>query len=405
MTASARRSPRHYVLVLNHFAAPPSAPGGTRHVELFSRLSGWDATVLAAARNLMTGERVESDDPIWKSVWVSRGGDGVSRVASWASYSVTALVRGLTSRRPDVVYASSPHLLAGLSGLVLAKFRRAHFLLEVRDLWPQILVDMGQIAEGSWLHRSLCALESLLYTNAEAIVVLTPGVQRHLAERGFAGKLRLIPNGADPEDFDPGAPRDELRRRFGLEGFVVAYTGAHGRANGLDLVLEAASQIADLPAVRFLLVGDGPLKPHLVARVHREGLSNVRFLDPIPKREIPALLGAIDAGLHVLADVPLFSYGVSPNKIFDYMAAGVPVLTNTPGEMADLIESAGAGIAVTPHDIAHGVRLLASADAAERARWGEGGRRFMTNEASRTAMAARLGKTLVEVVERGLSRR
>ena len=119
------------------------------------------------------------------------------------------------------------------------------------------------------------------------------------------------------------------------------------------------------------------------------GVVNVRFLDPIPKREIPALLGAIDAGLHVLADVPLFSYGVSPNKIFDYMAAGVPVLTNTPGEMADLIESAGAGIAVRPRELARGVRMLVSADASQLARWGEAGRRFVTNEAPRTAMAVR----------------
>jgi glycosyltransferase involved in cell wall biosynthesis len=399
VTAPARRSPRRYVLVLNHFAAPPSAPGGTRHVELFSRLSGWDATVLAAARNLMTGEPVESDDSIWQSVWVSRGGAGSSRVVSWASYSVTALMRGLMGRRPDVVYASSPHLLAGLSGLFLAKVRGAHFLFEVRDLWPQILVDMGQIAEGSRLHRSLCALESLLYSNAETIVVLTPGVQRHLAERGLGRKVRLIPNGADPEDFDPGAPREELRRRFGLEGFVVAYTGAHGRANGLDLVLDAAGQIAnDLPQVRFLLVGDGPLKNHLVTRALREKLSNVTFLDPIPKREIPSLLGAIDAGLHVLADVPLFSYGVSPNKIFDYMAAGVPVLTNTPGEMATLIDSAGAGVAVRPRELARGVRMLVSADASQLARWGDSGRRFMTNEGSRTAMAVRLSRALEELM-------
>jgi glycosyltransferase involved in cell wall biosynthesis len=393
---SARRRP--YVVVLNHFAVPADAPGGTRHVELFSRLKDWDAVVLAAPRSLISGERTVSSDGIWRAVWAPPARGPATRVLSWAAYSVTALACGLLSRRPDVVYASSPHLLAGLSGLVLARLRRAHFVLEVRDLWPQVLIDMGELGEGSGMARALRALEELLYSRAEAIVVLAPGVEHDLASRGFAGKVTLIPNGADPEDFAPGAARTELRRRFGLEGFVVAYAGAHGRANGLDLVLDAAQEIQNTaPQVRFLLVGDGSLKPHLVARAQHEGLANVTFMDPVPKREVPALLGAVDAGLHVLADVALFRYGVSPNKLFDYMAAGLPVITNTPGEMAAMVESAGAGIAVTPAGIADGVLALANASPEQLQQWGDAGRRFMTDHASRSAMATRLGQLLATV--------
>jgi glycosyltransferase involved in cell wall biosynthesis len=401
MTEAGRPATRRFVVVLNHFAAPLDAPGGTRHVELFSRMPGWDATIIAASRNLLSGKRSYTDDPIWSPVWVNRSSGGSSRVLSWVVYSVMALARGLSLPRPDVVYASSPHLLAGLSGWALAKARRAHFVFEVRDLWPQVLVDMSFTKEGSLLHRTMRALESALYKTAEVIVVLTPGVQRQLAERGFDDKVRLIPNCADPEDFAPGAAKEELRRRYGLEGFVVIYAGAHGKANGLDLVLDAAGQIAsDLPWVRFLMVGDGPMKQHLVNRVAAEGLSSVSFLGPVPKREMPALLGAADAGLHVLADVPLFRYGVSPNKVFDYMAAGLPVLTNTPGEMTELIQRAGSGVAVAPSEIARGVRLLITADREQRAEWGEAGRRFMLEGASRSAMAARLTRMLTEVVER-----
>ena len=105
------------------------------------------------------------------------------------------------------------------------------------------------------------ALESALYARAETIVVLTPGVQHQLAQRGFADKVRLIPNCADPADFDTGVAKEELRRRYGFEGFVIVYAGAHGKANGLGLVLDAAGPIAaDLPQVRFVLVGDGPMK-------------------------------------------------------------------------------------------------------------------------------------------------
>jgi glycosyltransferase involved in cell wall biosynthesis len=403
MTGTGRQSTPRFVVVLNHFAAPLDAPGGTRHVELFSRLPGWDATIIAASRNLLSGKRSYTEDPIWSPVWVNRSSGGTSRVLSWAVYSVTSLARGLTLRRPDVVYASSPHLLAGLSGLALARARRSHFVLEVRDLWPQVLVDMGFTMDGSLLHRSMRALESALYQRAEVIVVLAPGVQRQLADRGFGDKVRLIPNSADPEDFDPGAGKEELRRRYGLEGFVFIYAGAHGKANGLDLVLDAAGQIAsELPQVRFLLVGDGPMKQHLLDRVVAEGLSSVSFLGSVTKREMPALLGAADAGLHVLADVPLFRYGVSPNKIFDYMAAGLPVLTNTPGEVTELIERAGSGVAVAPSEIARGLRLLVSADPEQRARWGDAGRTFMLEGASRRAMAERLIRMLAEVVERPL---
>ncbi len=377
------RRPRQLrVMVLNHFAAPPHAPGGTRHVELFSRLPGWDATVLAASRNLLTGTRITRDDGIWRRVWVPLTGRGKGRVLSWAAYSVTALARGLRSRRPDVVYASSPHLLTGLSGLALARLRRSHYVLEIRDLWPQVLVDMGEMTERSTMVRALRRLETLLYAKAEAIVVMTPGVRDHLTARGYGAKLSLIPNGADPEDFTPPAPRQELRRQFGLDGFVLAYTGAHGRANGLDLVLDAAALLSDdHPDVRFLLVGDGPLKAELLARARGEGLDNVTFMDPIEKREMPALLGAVDAGLHVLADVPLFQYGVSPNKLFDYMAAGLPVITNTAGEMASLVAGAGAGLAVAAGDIAGGVRRMLAVGPEQRARWGKSGRHFMSCEA------------------------
>jgi glycosyltransferase involved in cell wall biosynthesis len=401
VTVTSRPAKRRFVVVLNHFAAPLDAPGGTRHVELFSRLPGWDATIIAASRNLMSGERSQTGDSNWKPVWVNRSAGSSSRVLSWAVYSVMALARGLTLGRPDVVYASSPHLLAGLSGLVLATIRRAHFVFEVRDLWPQVIVDTGFTKEGSLLDRTMRALEWGLYVSADVIVVLTPGVQQQLAAQGFDKKLWLIPNSADPEYFDPGAAKEDLRRRYGLQGFVVVYAGAHGRLNGLDLVLDAAGQIAsDLRHVRFLFVGDGPMKQHLMARVAAEGLSNVSFLGPVPKREMPALLGAADAGLHVLADVPLFRYGVSPNKIFDYMAAGLPVLTNTPGEMTELIERAGSGVAVAPNEIARGVRLMVSADLEQRARWGGAGRRFMLEGASRSAMAARLTQMLTEVTER-----
>jgi glycosyltransferase involved in cell wall biosynthesis len=391
------------VLVLNHFAAPVGAPGGTRHVELFGRLEGWDATVLASNRNYLTRRTTRSRESLYRTVWTSRySTNGLGRVLNWMTFAVTAFVVGLVGPKPDVVYASSPHLLAGLSGWALARLRRARFVLEIRDLWPRLLADMGQLSERSLLYRLLSGLARFLYRRADAVVVMAKGVESELLAGGDVTKdrIRFVPNGADPEDFVSETPRDELRRAFDLEGFVIVYAGAHGPANGLDLVLDAAAELkTDCPDVRFLLIGDGVAKAALMARAEHEGLSNVEFRASMPKNEIRPLFTAADAGVHVLADVPLFRYGVSPNKLFDYMAAGIPVITNTPGEVQELVAEAGAGLAVAPDGLAGAVREMVAAGSERRAAWGRSGRTFIGTHRSRRALAGELEDLLDLVVE------
>ena len=337
---------RRRVLVLNQFALPRSAPGGTRHVELFGRLQRWRPVILAGRRALLNQSRV-ADEGILATVPVTPySGNGVSRVVNWLSYTLAAFVRGVARRPVDVVYGSSPHLGAALAGLAIARIHRARFVLEVRDLWPRILLDSGMFAESSLVYRALRRLELFLYGQADAIVVLAKGSGWELECDGVdPAKIHFLPNGAEPADFVVDADRNELRRRYGLEGTVVVYAGAHGPANGLDLVLDAVEDLGDTD-VRFVLVGDGVAKADLMADARRRRLGNVEFRDPIAKNEIPLLFAAADVGLHCLADVPLFRHGVSPNKLYDYMAAGLPVITNTPGEVAAMVDEAGAGEAV-----------------------------------------------------------
>lgn len=387
------------VLVLNHFAAPSNAPGGTRHVELFSRLHDWHAVVVASDQNYLTRRRHAERTDGYRAVW-STGyqGNGVLRVVNWLSYSCSALAVGLREERVDLVYASSPHLFAGLAGLVLARARSTPFVLEVRDLWPRVLVDMGQMSADHALYRTLRRLERALYRHAHAIVVLTEGVRDVLVdEEGVTpGRVHVIPNGADTDVLGGGgASRAEVRRRYGLEGFVLVYAGAHGPANGLGLVLDAAAELRQsCPEARFLLVGDGVEKPALVRRARAERLENVTFVDPVPKARMPEILAAADAGLHVLADVPLFGYGVSPNKLYDYMAAGLPVVTNTGGAVAALVSSAGAGVWTAPHELALGVRQLVEAPAGQRSAWGRAGREHLATHYSRDRLARRVEETL-----------
>jgi glycosyltransferase involved in cell wall biosynthesis len=224
---------------------------------------------------------------------------------------------------------------------------------------------------------------------------MAEGSRRALTSRGISeDKIHYIPNGADPEDFVPSAPRDELRSKYGFDRFTAIYTGAHGPANGLGLLLDAASKVADLD-LDIVLVGGGVDKPALMARAEREGLEHVHFLDPVPKSEIPDLLAAADLGLHVLADVPLFHSAVSPNKVFDYMAAGLPVLTNCHGVVADVVHRAACGMGVRPRDLASGLREFHSSSRSALRRQGGAGRTWIGDHQSRGTGAARLAAVLL----------
>ena len=392
------------VLVLNHFAVPAEQAGGTRHTELFDRLDGeWSYALVGADRSLLTGERSHRSAGTYRAVRTTPyRGNGISRIMNWLSYAASATLFGMRQRQVDVVYASSPHLLAGLAGWIVARIRRAAFVLEIRDLWPRILVDMGRMRSTSPFYRLLRSLERFLYRQADEVVVLAQGSANTIrADCPEVARITFLPNGSDPAMFAVDEDRDALRQRYGMTGLAFVYAGAHGPANGLGLVLDAAEQLQrDLPEVEFVLVGDGAEKPQLVADASRRGLDNVRFLDPIPKSEMPQLLAAGDVGLHVLADVPLFRYGVSPNKLFDYMAAGLPVVTNCPGEVEETVNSAHAGIAVAPNEIDVAVRRFVAAPVEQRESWGRAGRDFIVEHRSREVIAGQLADVLERVVVR-----
>ena len=385
------------VLVLNHFAGAPGLATGTRHIEMFSRLRGWSYLVVVGDHSTVDSSATRSEKGYVALPTIPFSGNGFDRIANWMSYAASAVSRLALGRKPDVVYASSPHLLAGLAGWILARRWRVPFILEIRDLWPRILADMGQMDPTSPIYRALETLEAFLYAQADRIVVMAEGTGEYLIERGVPeGLITFIPNAADPEDFEVLEDREEIRARFGFSRFTCIYTGAHGPANGLDLLLDAAAELQD-DRVDIVLVGTGPSKGDLQARALELSLSNVRFLDPIPKSQIPQLLAAADAGVHVLADVPLFRYGVSPNKVFDYLACGLPMVTNVPGEVGELVERSGGGLSVQPTGLATGIRELAHSDSARLSVISKAGRRFMEQHRSRSAMAGRLQELLDEV--------
>ena len=382
------------VVVLNHFAVPRDQPGHTRHVELFGRLTDWDFTIIASKLNQSTGKPQRPTDGFLFVPVVPYRSNGIARVMNWISYAVTATIAAVRLPRPDVVYASSPHLLAGVAGLLIARTQRARFIFEVRDLWPKVLLDMGRVSEKSVVYRILDRLALFLYARAERIVVMAPGTRTALQAMGVpADKIEYIPNAADAQDFVPSTNREALRDRYSFTRLTGVYAGAHGPANGLDLLLDAADEVREL-SLDIVLIGDGVLKKDLVATAKRQRLSNVRFMDPIPKTEIPDLLSAADFGIHVLADVALFRTSVSPNKIFDYMAAGLPVLTNCPGVVATTLIEASAGVAVAPRELAQGFRQMAIEPSVRSRARGGYAPRAVPSQHSRSVTALKLQRVL-----------
>lgn len=251
----------------------------------------------------------------------------------------------------DLIYATSTPLTAAIPGIAAKLMRRGKlFVFEVRDLWPELPKAMGVIRNPLVL-CGMELLEWLSYRCADACVGLAPGIVKGIQCRGSCGlPIEMIPNSCDLELFHPEV--EPLPMPGGGRKFVAIFTGAHGIANGLHAVLDAAEELKRRKRedICFVFIGDGNRKDSLVRRADEQGLSNCVFLDPVPKSTLAGYVARADVGLMILDDVPAFYNGTSPNKFFDYISSGLPVLTNYPGWIADIVCEAECGVSVAPGD-------------------------------------------------------
>lgn len=232
----------------------------------------------------------------------------------------------------DLVFATSTPLTAALPGIAAARLRRRRFVFEVRDLWPELPKAMGVIRNPIVL-GAMSALEWLAYRSATACVALSPGIAEGIRRRSRPSTpVHVIPNGCDNDLFGTETAAPWRPDQVAPTDLLAIFPGAHGMANGLDAVLDAGKVLLRRARrdIKILLVGDGMMKPHLVQRAKIEGISNVVFLDPVTKTRLAGLMQAADLGLMTLQNVPAFYRGTSPNKFFDFIAAGKPVLNNYP---------------------------------------------------------------------------
>lgn len=263
-------------------------------------------------------------------------------------------------------------------------------MFEVRDLWPELPKALGM--KNPFLIGGMSLLEWLSYHFADACIGLSPGICEGIKRRSQKGKrIAMIPNGCDLNLFVPST-RDKLD----LEGIkkddvVAVFTGAHGIANGLDAILDTAAVLKKRGRTDIVLVfiGDGKMKPHLMERARKEGLDNCRFYAPMPKKKLNEVVASADIGLMVLANVPAFYYGTSPNKFFDYISSGLPVLNNYPGWLADMIQDNKLGMVVRPdssEEFADGLMALAD-NPVLREECGKNARKFAETHFSRDMLA------------------
>lgn len=402
----------HVVYIHQHFATPRQADG-TRSYEFAKALlaAGHRVTMIAGGHKLTAEDRRAGQRVVPRDV------DGIdaryidvdydNAMGPWRRWKAFTQFAGLARElavdaRPDLVFATSTPLTVSKPGRLAARRLGVPFVFEVRDIWPQLLIEMGVLTNplAKWLMRRM---ELAAYRAAAHVVILAPGMKEHLVASGAAAeKITFIPNSCDLGLFGPTLPAPEKLDYPRPGEFTLIFSGAHGRANGLDAVLDAAAELKRRHAagIRFLFVGEGGMKDGLAQRAACEQLEGlVAFHGSIRKTELAKLLAHVDVGMQILANVPGFYNGTSPNKFFDYIASGLPVLNNYPGWLAELIDKNRCGVVVPPND------AKAFADAVlwmrdhpvELKEMGANARTLAEREFSRAEMAARFVKLLESV--------
>jgi glycosyltransferase involved in cell wall biosynthesis len=355
------------ILFLSHYFPPEGNAPASRTFENCRRWvrRGHEVTVVTGAPNHPNGIVYDGYENRWRSrewiegievvrvlTYVAANKGTVRRIFNYLSYMFSASLASLEARAPDVIIATSPQFFCGWAGVIASRLHRVPLLLEIRDIWPESIAAVGAI-RSQGVMRALERLELGMYAAARHIVTVGEGYRRCLHAKGVADeRISVVMNGIDREIFRPMSPDLELRRRLGVgDRFVVSYSGTIGMACGLDVVLRAAGTLRGKGRddIVFLLVGDGAVREELQAEAERQRLDNVIFTGRQDKSLMPSFLAISGASLVHLKRTDLFTT-VMPSKIFEAFGMARPIVIGVPGEAGDLVERAGAGVAIEPEN-------------------------------------------------------
>ncbi|HRR41618.1 MAG TPA: glycosyltransferase family 4 protein, partial [Syntrophales bacterium] len=359
----------HILFLTDNFPPEVNAPASRtfEHCREWVR-AGQQVTVITCAPNF-PGGRVYAGyrNRVWQSeemdgirvlrVWsyITANEGFVKRILDYVSFMVAAVLAAPFVRGVDIVVGTSPQFFTVCGAYIVSRMKSVPFVFELRDIWPESIKAVGAMSDSAVI-RLLEKLEMFLYRQAACIVSVTASFKRVLIGRGVAGdKIEVVTNGVDLAGFGPREKDAELAARFGLAGkFVAGYVGTHGMAHALETVLEAAARIRTREGgddFRFVLLGNGARKQALMARAAQMELTNVVFIDTVPKAEVARYWSLLDVSIIHLRKTELFTT-VIPSKLFECMGMGIPVLHGVAGESAEIVEKEGVGLTFTPEDVA-----------------------------------------------------
>ncbi len=387
------------ILLINHYAGSPAH--GMEHRPFYMAREwvrrGHDVTILAATRSHLRTQNPEAGEQVIEGIRYrffdtpSYQGNGLGRIRNMLAFVGAVWKeagRLAVELKPDAVIASSTYPLDIYPARRIARAAKAHgakarLIYEVHDLWPLSPMELGNIPAWHPFIVGMQKAENDAYRSADRVVSMLPRAEAHMRAHGMAPeKFAYLPNGIDVPEWEaatdalPEAHREVLARLRAQGRFIVGYAGSHGLSNALHHLIDAARLLEGLP-VTLVLVGQGPSKDALQSSA--AGMDNVVFLPPLPKGGVPALLEAMDALFLGWNRVPLYRFGISPNKLMDYMMAAKPVVHSVEAGNDPVAESA-CGVSVPPEDpeaIAQAIRTLMTTDPAERAAMGARGRAFV----------------------------
>lgn len=404
------------ILFFTHYFPPEvNAPANRTHEHCRRWVQdGHDVTVITGVPNHPRGvvfdgyenrwiqeETIDGIRVIRTWMYVTPNSGFAKRVLNYLGFALTAVLASFRAERPDVVIATSPQFFVGVAGAIVAKWKRRPFVLEIRDLWPKSIVELGQLSPGPIL-SALEALEKWLYRSAAGVVVNTRTFREHVRERGVPDdRIELIYNGIDPALFKPRPPNRALLADHGLDGyFTVAYVGTLGLAHGLTLLIDVAERMKERRAVRFVLIGDGADRAKLEDEIARRGLDNVVMLGLQPRDAMPDWIASIDLLLVMLRDLPVFET-VIPSKIFEFLAQERPVVLAARGEIRRMMEEAQGALVIDPEDEDQMVAAIERVmdEPEEARRLAEAGRRWVDEDFIRDDLARRMARFLEQVLE------
>ena len=350
------------LLILTQYFPPEMGAPQARLYELAKRLHdrGHQISVLTAMPNYPTGkvfdgyrhkiylqEDMDGIRVIRTWIYPSKSSRTLPRLLSYLSFVFSSVFLGIWGLgKQDVVLFESPPLFLVPAGLIIGRATGARIIMNVSDIWPDIIVRMGHTTGGPFL-KAMYWLEKFGYEHSDVVALTNPGAARQINERFAHVRTTVISNGVDTNFFRPDLRSDEVRASLGAgpDDFLVIYCGLHGLAQGLEVVIGAAERLKNHPEIKFVLIGDGPTKESLVAQARMKNLKNLRFFDRRPKKEIPAILASCDVSL-----VPLITRlpGTMPSKVYEALAAGTPPVVAKGCEGESLVSQFNAGRTFEP---------------------------------------------------------